>query len=274
LASVPPLTVDFEYFAQAVDQAGNVSLALDHGVPFQHYQTIEARLETATTSISETSGSVIAEVTLSTPPVLTATIGYTTLDGTAQAGADYVAAQGTLIFAPGITRTTISVALLNDNVYENAEEFSLKLSVPINVSLGSANQVMVTLLSDDPLPAVAFPIGTHTVLESSGSALITVTLNRPSVLTTTVAYATADGAAVAGSDYLPASGTLTFVPNTLSAAFSLQVIDDAQHETTETLTIDLSNPVNATLGAPQMLSVSIVDDDPAERKVYLPVIRR
>ncbi len=124
---MPPLTKDFEYFVQAVDPAGNVALALDHGNPFQHYSTVTARLDTATTRLAENAGSAIAAVTLSTPPIVTTTIGYATLDGAAHAGSDYAAASGTLIFSPGMTRTTINVALLNDNVYEFSEDFALKL---------------------------------------------------------------------------------------------------------------------------------------------------
>ncbi len=139
---------------------------------------------------------------------------------------------------------------------------------------GAARVLTFTLLSDDALPAAAFTTAMRTVSEASGSAIIAVTLNRPSALTTTVSYATADGSAVSGSDYVSAAGTLTFAPNTLSAAFDLQLVNDTQLEITETLFINLSNPVNAILAVPQALTVSIVDDDPAQRQMYLPVIRK
>ena len=55
-------------------------------------------------------------------------IDYATQDGTALAGSDYVAASGTLKFAPGETAKTVKVLLINDTIHENAETFSLKLS--------------------------------------------------------------------------------------------------------------------------------------------------
>ena len=218
-ASVPPLAEDFEYFVQAVDPAGNVALALDHGNPFRQYSTVEARLDTATTTLAENAGSAIVAVTLSTPPVITATIDYATLDGTAHAGSDYVAANGMLIFSPGMTRTTINLTLLNDNVYETSEDFTLNLSNPVNASLSDLRALTFTLLDDDALPAVAFAASTYLVSEASGRALLTVTLNHPSALTTTVAYATTDGTASAGSDYVATSGTLTFAPLATSLTF-------------------------------------------------------
>ena len=58
----------------------------------------------------------------------TVTVEYTTADGTAQAGADYTAASGTLTFAPGATTKTIAVAVLDDAHDEGEETLTLTLS--------------------------------------------------------------------------------------------------------------------------------------------------
>ncbi len=130
-----------------------------------------------------------------------------------------------------------------------------------------------TILSDDALPAVAFASSAYTVSEAGGSASISVRLNHPSVLTSTVAYATADGTARAGSDYLAATGTLTFAPLMTSSTLAISLVSDTQREPVETLTIKLSNPVNATLLAPNQLTL-FIDEELARNKVYLPLIRR
>ena len=45
-----------------------------------------------------------------------------------------------------------------------------------------------------------------------------------------------DGSAVAGSDYVAASGTLTFAPGELSKTIIVQTVDDTIGEPTETFT--------------------------------------
>ena len=58
----------------------------------------------------------------------TVTVDYATTDGTAQAGQDYTAAKGTLTFAAGETRKTVSIAVLDDAHDEGEETLTLTLS--------------------------------------------------------------------------------------------------------------------------------------------------
>src|SRR5262249_21395336 len=70
----------------------------------------------------------------------------------------------------------------------------------------------------------------------------TVTLSAPSPDVITVDYATADGTATAGSDYLAASGTLTFRPGETSKAIAVTVLSDTVVAANETFAVNLSNP--------------------------------
>ena len=56
-----------------------------------------------------------------------------------------------------------------------------------------------------------------------------------------VDYATADGTAIAGSDYTATSGTLTFTPGQTSKPVPVTITDDALAEDDETFTLNLSN---------------------------------
>lgn len=67
-------------------------------------------------------------VTLSPADTVSQTIDYTTVDGTATAGSDYVATSGTLSFFPGQTTGTISVTVNGDTTEEPTETFSVVLS--------------------------------------------------------------------------------------------------------------------------------------------------
>src|SRR5439155_7003116 len=65
-------------------------------------------------------------------------------------------------------------------------------------------------------------------------------------------YATADGTAtVADNDYTAASGTLTFAPGQTQQTVTVLVNGDATPEPNETLSVNLSSPTCAVLGASQ-----------------------
>jgi parallel beta-helix repeat protein len=79
------------------------------------------------------------------------------------------------------------------------------------------------------------------------SCTFTVTLSAASGSTVSVAYATADGTALAGQDYVGASGTLSFPAGTTVRTVPVAVIGDLLDEPDETFTLNLSAPVNATI---------------------------
>ena len=97
-------------------------------------------------------------------------------------------------------------------------------------------------------PGVAAYIDDVIVSESAGTASVTVTLSQAAASNVTVDYATADGTALAGSDYTATSGTLTIAAGDTSGTFTVPITSDGVAETLETLTVNLSNAANATLG--------------------------
>lgn len=78
--------------------------------------------------LSNESTTMTFTVSLTAPSTQTVTASYSTQDGSAVAGSDYIAQAGTLTFAPGETRKTISVTILSDDVYDYSEYFSIQLS--------------------------------------------------------------------------------------------------------------------------------------------------
>ena len=76
----------------------------------------------------------------------------------------------------------------------------------------------------------------------------------------TVAYATSNGTATAGSDYTATSGTLTISAGATSGTFNVPVLADALDEDNETATITLSNATNATI-SDSTATLTITDDD-------------
>ena len=89
-------------------------------------------------------------VMLSRAALEAVTVDYATVDGTAQAGQDYTAADGTLTFAAGETQKTVSVAVLDDAHDEGEETLTLTLRNASGVDI--ADDVATgTIENDDPL---------------------------------------------------------------------------------------------------------------------------
>ncbi len=92
-------------------------------------------------------------------------------------------------------------------------------------------------------------------------ATLTVTLSAANTHPVVVNYATTDGTANAGLDYVAASGTLTFNPGETSKTVNVTISLDTLFEANETFFVDLSNPVNANITQARATG-AITNDDP------------
>jgi hypothetical protein len=119
-----------------------------------------------------------------------------------------------------------------------------------------------TVISNQP-PVPTLSINDVTVNESAGNAVLQVCLSATSTQQVTVQFATANGTATAGSDYTASTGTVTIPAGQTCANVSVPIINDAVAEPTETFTVNLSSPVNATIGTGTG-TVTINDDDQSQ----------
>lgn len=184
--------------------------------------------------------------------------------GTATNNVDYVtfSGLGTLEFAPGQTSKTAQVSITLDNVFEPDETFFIDLSNPTNATVADA-QGQATITNDDPQPTVSVAVQTFRTegaQGTSGNASVEVRLSNPSYQTITASFATANGSATAGTDYVTTSGDVTFNPGETLKTIAVQVNGDNIDEINETFLVNLTSPVNATLGIAQG-TVLIQDDD-------------
>lgn len=88
----------------------------------------------------------------------------------------------------------------------------------------------------------------------------TVSLSKAATNKITVQYATQNATAMAGSDYMSASGTLTFKPGTTKQTISIAIIGDKIAEPNETFKINLSKAVNVTIAVPNAAGTILNDD--------------
>ncbi|HEX8199112.1 MAG TPA: Calx-beta domain-containing protein, partial [Isosphaeraceae bacterium] len=100
--------------------------------------------------------------------------------------------------------------------------------------------------------------------EGASTATITVTRTGNTGGTVSVAFATGDGTAIAGADYLSTAGTLTFNPGVTNLTFTIPIVQDALIEPNETVNLSLGTtgpPGGALLGPQSTAALTIRDDD-------------
>src|SRR5207245_1846877 len=131
---------------------------------------------------------------------------------------------------------------------EPDETFYVNLSNPSGVTIADG-QGQGTITNDDgTAPAITINDVSHNEGNAGTTSYVfTVDLSKPSTLTVTVHYATADGSAAAPGDYTAKSGTLTFNPGETRQQVTVSGKGDTAVEFDEHFYVNLDSPVNATI---------------------------
>ncbi|WP_370677708.1 Calx-beta domain-containing protein [Pleomorphomonas sp. PLEO] len=171
-----------------------------------------------------------------------------TADGTATAGVDYVAAsQAGQTIAAGASSATFTVQVSGDTLNEPNETFFANVTNVSGASVADA-QGQGTIVNDDGSPTLSIDdVSVNEGNSGTTTATFTVSLSSASGQTVSVGYASADGTAVAGSDYVAVSGTLTFAPGTTTKTFTVAIVGDTTVEPDEAFSVNLSGASNATI---------------------------
>jgi uncharacterized repeat protein (TIGR01451 family) len=206
-------------------------------------------------------------VTLVPPSTQIVSVAYDTAPVNAQLGIDFISTNGVLTFAPGATSGVITVRIIGDTISESNETFLVQLGLSTNALIGVGTATGTINDDGDALPLLF--VESVEGLESDlglSSASMSLRLASVSGKEVRVAYTTADGTAVAPTDYLPTSGTLVFPPGVTNQSFSVSLHGDTLNEPNEFFLINLFDTVNANL-LYQQASILIGNDDGLPGKV-------
>ncbi len=220
-----------------------------------------------TQAVTESAGSVAVSVTRSGPSAGAVSVNYATANGTALAGTHYTATSGTLNWADGDTAAkTITVPVIDDGAVNAARTFAVGLAGAVGATLGSPSSTTVTIADDDN--TVQFTSATATVTEGTPSLVLTVSRVGGTAGAASVNWASADGTAVAGSDFgvlgnaSPVSGTLSWAAgDAASKTITIPILDDAAVESVENFFVGLGNPIGASIGTPASTVVTVLDNE-------------
>ncbi len=119
----------------------------------------------------------------------------------------------------------------------------------------------VSLQATNGGPLLLFNPAVAAVRENYANALLTVE-RMGSLAPCSVDYSTSDGTGIAGRDYVPARGTISFAAGERRKTIAVPLLEDIWGEDTETVNVTLSHPSpGAELGAPSEAVLKIVNDD-------------
>ncbi|XP_043913326.1 sodium/calcium exchanger 1 isoform X4 [Protopterus annectens] len=208
----------------------------------------------------------------------TVSIDFRTEDGTANAGSDYEFTEGTLVFKPGETQKEIKVGIIDDDIFEEDENFLVHLSnlrvnntevagessleanhVSTLACLVEPSTATVTIFDDDHAGIFTFEEPVEHVSESIGVMEVKVLRTSGARGTVLVPYKTMEGTAKGGGeDFEDTCGELEFQNDEIVKTIKITIIDDEEYEKNKTFFIEL--------GEPQLVEMSEKKDDCDEKQ--------
>ena len=209
----------------------------------------------ADAAAAEGDGDLAFQVRLSVASSQTVTVEYSTADGTATAGEDYEATTGTLTFLALETQQTIRVPIIDDDLNEAVEAFTVALSNASNATIedGKATGVIV----DNDLPVVSVAADPTAVEEG---ATVTFTLKRVGDLTVPLKVSlnvTERGAFLA--DGTPTEAI--FATDASHTTLLVATVDDEEDEANGLVTATIADGATHRAGDAARAIVPVLDND-------------
>jgi hypothetical protein len=206
-------------------------------------------------------GNITLSVYLNTTSASPVTVNVNTIDGTAHAGADYTAIDQDVTIPAGSSSASFNVSMLGNPSQNSRIFFNVIMTDPANAGYGDMRGVPVFV---DPAPNLFMFDWSHTQNVKSNAGGVTVTISKnqfSSSLPCSVSYSTRDGTAIAGESYAAQSGTINFLSGDASKPITITLLNN-QYPTARTFYIDLSSPVNCTIGAPAYATITVTMGPP------------
>ena len=198
------------------------------------------------------------------------TVDYT-MAGSATNGEDYGLLSGSVEIVAGSTSATVTVDVTDDANVENDETAVLRLSTTQEpgIIVGSQFEATVTISDNDVMEfsaVVSISASDPTAMEGDNDGEFTVNLSQTNTTGAAISIAySISGTATGGTDYATLNGSVEIANNNSSATILVDVINDNEVESDETviITLDNSQPAGITLGSSTSATVTISDNDEA-----------
>uniref|UniRef100_A0A915A8H3 Calx-beta domain-containing protein n=1 Tax=Parascaris univalens TaxID=6257 RepID=A0A915A8H3_PARUN len=226
-------------------------------MPIKREQEVVVSFDPACYVCLESAGSVNVRVKCDTEEIdvpVEVTVHYRTIADTAQEYSDFVPTEGILKFEEGQKWQEIRIGIVDNDIYEEDEQFMVCLSQvrayrsgeeskPVQARLGCASTATVLIVDDDHAGAFGFASEKFKVAESKGVFIAEVLRTRGARGEVSIPYKTIDGAAKAGQDYIAVEGHVRFKDEQTKAEIAVEIINDDEYEKNEDFYLELGEPI-------------------------------
>ncbi|XP_051723908.1 sodium/calcium exchanger 1b isoform X1 [Ctenopharyngodon idella] len=192
----------------------------------------------------------------------TVSVEFRTEDGTANAGSDYEFTEGTVVFKPGETQKEIRVGIIDDDIFEEDENFLIHLSnvrvlhegdepettetnhVETIATLGVPSTATVTIFDDDHAGIFTFEEPVTHVSESVGVMEVKVLRTSGARGVVSLPYKTVEGTARGGGeDFEDSHGVLEFQNDEILKTITVRVLNREEYDKQCSFCIELQTPL-------------------------------
>ncbi|HAA13410.1 MAG TPA: hypothetical protein DCE41_17660, partial [Cytophagales bacterium] len=268
---------DDEYVSLTID-TGDLPTGISAGTTISDTLTIAdndfvttAEIEVTDSTATEDGNNAEFTITLAKTNDTGATISIPyTVGGTATDGTDYTSLSGSVDIADGASSATIAVTITDDSDDDDDETVTLTLDTdnfPTGITGGTSTSASVTITDNDFVTTVTITAQDDTGTEGSDDGQFVVALGKSNDTgsSLTIPY-TVSGTATEGTDYASLSGSVTIDDGQTQATILIDVTDDSDAESNETVTLTLDDgnyPTGISSGTSTEATVNIIDDDVA-----------
>ncbi|XP_036402115.1 sodium/calcium exchanger 1-like isoform X2 [Megalops cyprinoides] len=191
----------------------------------------------------------------------TVSVEFRTEDGTANAGSDYEFTEGVVIFKPGEAQKEIRVGIIDDDIFEEDENFLIHLSnvkvlseggdeenpeanhVETLACLGLPSTATVTIFDDDHAGIFTFEEPVTHVSESVGTMEVKVLRTSGARGVVVVPYKTIEGTARGGGeDFEDCHGVLEFQNDEILKTITIKILDREEYDKQSYFYLELQEP--------------------------------
>ena len=187
---------------------------------------------TSTLSINEADATAQVEITRSENALGEAIVAVSTMDSTAFASSDYEPLSEVIVFSEGERTKTLSIPILNDEVFESKETLIVGLTSLTAGVISIENTVEITIIDDDTLPEageISLVINEMTIPEKAGETVFALKRSSGAIGEVEVHWAVAESSTIEGFELQSRSGNIVFEEGEIYKSISLNLIKRSIH---------------------------------------------
>lgn len=240
------LVEEAERFALVIDNPRRATVETDRAEVTIVSEDQPPRVSlSAAAEVSESAGQLTVTINRTVNTAIASRVNYAVEAGSARGGSDFQNTSGGFTFEAGESSKTFNIPLINDNDYEERENFFVTLRSGENTTV-DVGRIEVALISEDALPQVTVQ-GAGEVREDVGGVTYTLTRSGSLNVTTSVDYSTEDGSARAGEDFTQTQGSVIFNSGESSKTITVPLRNDTAVEDRENFVFTLRNATAGTI---------------------------